>query len=857
MSRSASAYASKQPENYNSLLAILAEKRFLLLSQNGPTVFKICDDEDKEYKVTLGHPNKCTCDEYKSLPNGKYCIHLAYCIIKRARVDKSHPLAYQMSFTDKELEQILSGKFSSSQRTGGESGSRAAFLTRGGGSLSSTRNRAGAANEGIADSAGESNTNSDSSDVPSSGDAAKSLFPSLNTVPRKEITEDEICPICCDSLLPDIHPLTWCRRGCGSNLHANCMLKYSQHIASKSSIIPCPLCRESWNLALLKFDCSAKVAKKDSKHESNGGGSCEMLKCSSCSCFLRKFFHRCLECSQKNSKNSYSSSSGAATSTFVDFCEDCYSRRVTDHKLHHFLTSDASQEKCKDVYWAPCKNPYSYDPLLEGISDFNSNVMNNDSNALPRFQSYEQFQERNVTLLISTLIAALPLITPARLEILLKKRSALLPSSTNHTVSHIVNQPSSPNRVKFCWCQNNGAQGLYGEESSLVELLCGHTAHSRCIKDEIEVIIREDSSHLMNYRCSHENCGRIMFHCLQRRKRKPPKKKEDTMIDSKSSSSQNHNRSSLNAELQQYVHQRLNDRVHGLLPISGSLRTHSAGDTSSLLLVNGITNHNPNSNNNEVPGSENLNRRHSVQSEGNLSNPGRPSRETVRQRILLNREREHSFIADSQFSSSILQVGGVQGGQSSQSIDVVVDNGRSNSTGRPVKRSGLQVGKLRPIGKRSVTNDTESSDLNSLVPLVTNISVGIADQSNSVQNNNENATGLTFPRTADIRQNRIIRMNQQRNVGLQQLENRFENNSLLSVSPLRSRNQTPLVPDQTTLASVGTNPMAPALSQRTIRRGLVHVNRIKNSNSGKGEYTDNSESESELSTLMNINHYRS
>eukprot|EP01062_Namystynia_karyoxenos_P030222 TRINITY_DN22593_c0_g1_i1.p1 TRINITY_DN22593_c0_g1~~TRINITY_DN22593_c0_g1_i1.p1 ORF type:complete len:542 (+),score=140.34 TRINITY_DN22593_c0_g1_i1:75-1628(+) len=69
-------------------------------------------------------------------------------------------------------------------------------------------------------------------------------------VERREV--DDVCPICYDDMDPAVAQgrpgcLTWCRRGCGNNVHFSCMRAWAQHHSER---VTCPNCRADWVMPL-------------------------------------------------------------------------------------------------------------------------------------------------------------------------------------------------------------------------------------------------------------------------------------------------------------------------------------------------------------------------------------------------------------------------------------------------------------------------------------------------------------------------------------------------------------------------------------------------------------------------------
>lgn len=198
MSARATTYRSKASEVWKATFDTLSTIRLYLMSRNGPTVFQLRDESDNSFKVTLGNPHLCSCQGGR--PPSKdpdVCVHIMFCMVKVLKVAKAHPLCFQSSLLDSELDQILSGQCSYHAH------SRRSLIT---------------SEEGGIISPAKATTNTASA---------------VKTVVRQELSADEdesCCPICQDAmtLKPDAQFLTWCRHGCGNNIHANCMMKFAQ-----------------------------------------------------------------------------------------------------------------------------------------------------------------------------------------------------------------------------------------------------------------------------------------------------------------------------------------------------------------------------------------------------------------------------------------------------------------------------------------------------------------------------------------------------------------------------------------------------------------------------------------------------
>lgn len=240
----------------------LSSTTFYLVNRMGPTVFSVRDDALITYKITLGNPHACTCDR---LETDELCIHQLYCLSKVLRISDDHPLVYQLGFTDPEAEQVLSGQCGDVTRAHAGVENRSA----------TARARRKARQKADADP-----------DSP----IRNSEFVDRQLLSEAGDGEEDLCPICQDAMNKD-QALTWCRKGCGNNIHAKCMQTFAQYKISSHAQVECPLCRSEWNIELLKDDVRGKATLKN---------SCAPIYCSQCTMPVRTgIFHRCVQCSQR------------------------------------------------------------------------------------------------------------------------------------------------------------------------------------------------------------------------------------------------------------------------------------------------------------------------------------------------------------------------------------------------------------------------------------------------------------------------------------------------------------------------------------------------------------------------------
>ncbi|KAF3688421.1 E3 ubiquitin-protein ligase ZSWIM2 [Channa argus] len=132
------------------------------------------------------------------------------------------------------------------------------------------------------------------------------------SVCRRIIQAQDVCPICQEELLEKKMPVSYCRFGCGNNVHISCMKVWAdyQKLSDSESIVKCPLCRENFSsLKLLQVQVknaaklfTAAEREKPDRHLGVVCQSCQVcpvigkcFKCTVCS-----YFYLCADCSQKS-----------------------------------------------------------------------------------------------------------------------------------------------------------------------------------------------------------------------------------------------------------------------------------------------------------------------------------------------------------------------------------------------------------------------------------------------------------------------------------------------------------------------------------------------------------------------------
>lgn len=445
MSRATPYQAKPSIDWMQSYQTLMDGRKLFLIARTGPTVFSVRDENNQTYKVILGNPNTCQCT-----PNGVCCVHILYCLIKVLKITKDHPLCYQTSLTDSELDMILSGQCCARLPK------RAIqpFLKR---------------------SSASGQISSDWGDK--DGDEGDSGFVRRRLLAEEE--EEPTCPICCDDMAEN-QALTWCRIGCGKNLHAKCMFVYSQQITN----VLCPLCRSPWEMELLKKDMKSTKPNKFSP--------VAVVMCTLCTCLQRRLFHRCIECSQKNFYiGQTQSADGSSTLKPVDYCLDCFRSRLHDlHRNHHFLSSDASIENAYDVTWCTVKNP-----LSQIVDTHQLQSLQNREFTAEDYELLRSFDRKDAGDFTTVLLSALPSIS----------------------IDTINGNPLKHGTKCFCGSGTDDGSSNF-EQNCFLKMPCNHFAHKHCLQQHVNMIINEDDiSKVCNYRCSHEGCGKLIFGGLRRK----------------------------------------------------------------------------------------------------------------------------------------------------------------------------------------------------------------------------------------------------------------------------------------------------------------------------------------------------
>ncbi|XP_030836317.1 E3 ubiquitin-protein ligase ZSWIM2 [Strongylocentrotus purpuratus] len=263
-----------------------------ILRETGPTGFLLKEEgESKKVKVLLGDPHKCTCSVFKK--EKEPCKHICWVLLKKFRLDRNNELSYQRGFVEREINDVLRGLAKKED----------------------PRRRAVAAR--IARNAAK-------------GDTTYHHTDGKEALQQREITEEDVCPICQDELLGNREPVTYCRFGCAKSIHIKCMKVWADHQKSTGeTVLKCPLCREDFGqIDTLEAEYrNAALQKTRAEHaDIHMGKSCD-------ACNQSPISGKCYKCT-------------GCTDLFL--CQNCFVSNI--HSQHSFQFRQKSNQR-----WRPAQ----------------------------------------------------------------------------------------------------------------------------------------------------------------------------------------------------------------------------------------------------------------------------------------------------------------------------------------------------------------------------------------------------------------------------------------------------------------------------------------------------------------------
>ncbi|XP_030065510.1 E3 ubiquitin-protein ligase ZSWIM2 [Microcaecilia unicolor] len=231
-----------------------------IIREFGPTGFLLKEDEElKNFKVFLGDPHSCSCSTF--VKEKDLCKHICWILLKKFKLPRDHEYAFQVGLVEREINEVLQGLHRVQT-------SRPAVRTN----------------------------------------SSKTLEKEEWHIKQKDLDAEDVCPICQEELLKKKLPVTYCRNGCGNNVHIACMKIWADHqtTSEHDSMVKCPLCREEFApLKLLaeevrnssKLVTAAEKERLD-RHLGVPCNNCRALpiegKCYRCVECIN--FHLCQEC---------------------------------------------------------------------------------------------------------------------------------------------------------------------------------------------------------------------------------------------------------------------------------------------------------------------------------------------------------------------------------------------------------------------------------------------------------------------------------------------------------------------------------------------------------------------------------
>ncbi|VDM31898.1 unnamed protein product [Hydatigera taeniaeformis] len=194
------------------------------------------ENEKQKFKVFIGERHTCSCKLFAK--KNDLCKHICWILLRKFRLDKHDPLSWQSGLCEREISIIL-------ERQDTETSKKAHTYLRTG---------------------------------------LESSFDSQ--IRQRDIEANDICPICQDEFLRrQRFPVTYCRKGCGNNVHIKCMKMWKDHQIqernlNRSDSVSCPMCRGEFSKLedlLLEIKLCENYFAKTSKDAWNTDWSSERI----------------------------------------------------------------------------------------------------------------------------------------------------------------------------------------------------------------------------------------------------------------------------------------------------------------------------------------------------------------------------------------------------------------------------------------------------------------------------------------------------------------------------------------------------------------------------------------------------
>ncbi|XP_048339294.1 E3 ubiquitin-protein ligase ZSWIM2 isoform X1 [Sphaerodactylus townsendi] len=249
----------------------------------GPTAFVLQEEEEEEQlRVFLGNPHSCSCSTFEKEKD--LCKHICWLLLKKFKLPRDHEYALKLGLVEREINHVLQDPQNALQPK--------AVVTC-------------------------------TKELQTAGDGF---------VKQKEIENEGVCPICQDVLFRKMLPVTYCRFGCGNNVHIVCMKIWADHQEGleRDSLVKCPLCREDFaplRVILEEFrNCRRLVTAAEKQPLDRHLG----VPCNNCRlCPIEGNCYKCTECPEYH------------------LCHCCF--RSVCHPSHTFVFREKRNQKWKSA----------------------------------------------------------------------------------------------------------------------------------------------------------------------------------------------------------------------------------------------------------------------------------------------------------------------------------------------------------------------------------------------------------------------------------------------------------------------------------------------------------------------------
>ncbi|XP_064648018.1 E3 ubiquitin-protein ligase Zswim2-like isoform X2 [Lineus longissimus] len=256
-----------------------------ILREIGPTGYVLKEEgEQKKFKVLIGDPHSCTCPVFTKEKD--LCKHISWILLRKFRVPRTNPVTWQLGLVEREINELLRGLLVRQQQ----------------------RTPRRQINK----------------------DVAIAMVENQETLDQREISEEDVCPICQDELLLKHEPVTFCKFGCGNSIHIKCMKVWAEHQQSTGDpVIKCPICRHDFGpIELLKRELQNSSTRDTRAERLN-----QHLGCSCQHCHVAPITGKCYKCS---------------ICAHYYLCQTCFNTQT--HTQHSFLFRQKSSQR-----WRPAQ----------------------------------------------------------------------------------------------------------------------------------------------------------------------------------------------------------------------------------------------------------------------------------------------------------------------------------------------------------------------------------------------------------------------------------------------------------------------------------------------------------------------